>query len=189
MAHNQSLRYASTKATASTGRRIVYSLLGTAGAVGAGVLYALENSVSASDFVAHPPKHHWPHGNYIDSYDAASIRRGYEVRFGRFENPLFNSVQNKPIGDILVSPTCHSMAFDFIFPFPLVSQVYKQVCAACHSLKYIAYRNLVGVSHTEAEAKAEAADATIIDGPDDQGNMFERPGKLSDTFPVRYFST
>ena len=35
-------------------------------------------------------------------------------------------------------------------------EVYKQVCAACHSLHYIAYRNLIGVSHTEAEAKAEA---------------------------------
>lgn len=35
-------------------------------------------------------------------------------------------------------------------------EVYKQVCSACHSLKYIAYRNLVGVTHTEAEAKAEA---------------------------------
>lgn len=39
-------------------------------------------------------------------------------------------------------------------------EVYKQVCAACHSLKYIAYRNLVGVSHTEEEAKAEAAEVT-----------------------------
>lgn len=37
-------------------------------------------------------------------------------------------------------------------------EVYKQVCAACHSMKYIAYRNLVGVSHTEAEAKAEGED-------------------------------
>lgn len=35
-------------------------------------------------------------------------------------------------------------------------EVYKQVCSACHSLHYIAYRNLVGVTHTEAEAKAEA---------------------------------
>ena len=35
-------------------------------------------------------------------------------------------------------------------------EVYKQVCAACHSLHFIAYRNLVGVTHTEAEAKAEA---------------------------------
>lgn len=35
-------------------------------------------------------------------------------------------------------------------------EVYKQVCKACHSMQYIAFRNLVGVSHTEAEAKAEA---------------------------------
>lgn len=34
--------------------------------------------------------------------------------------------------------------------------MYKNVCAACHSMKYIAFRNLIGVSHTESEAKAEA---------------------------------
>lgn len=39
--------------------------------------------------------------------------------------------------------------------------VYKQVCAACHSMKYIAYRNLVGVSHTEEEAKAEAEESQV----------------------------
>lgn len=65
-------------------------------------------------------------------------------------------------------------------------EVYKQVCAACHSLRFIAYRNLVGVSHTEDEAKAEAAEQMITDGPDDQGNMFQRPGKLSDYFPSPY---
>merc|ERR1711970_255394 len=43
-------------------------------------------------------------------------------------------------------------------------QVYKQVCAACHSLRYMAYRNLVGVSHTEAEAKAEAEEIQTMDG-------------------------
>lgn len=36
-------------------------------------------------------------------------------------------------------------------------EVYKQVCSACHSMKYLAYRNLIGVSHTEDEAKEEAA--------------------------------
>ena len=65
-------------------------------------------------------------------------------------------------------------------------EVYKQVCAACHSMRYTYYRNLVGVSHTEDEAKAEAAEATIPDGPNDEGNMFTRPGKLSDTFPSPY---
>jgi ubiquinol-cytochrome c reductase cytochrome c1 subunit len=41
-------------------------------------------------------------------------------------------------------------------------EVYKQVCAACHSMKYIAYRNLVGVTHTEAEAKAEGDDLQVF---------------------------
>ncbi|RXM92852.1 Cytochrome c1, heme protein, mitochondrial [Acipenser ruthenus] len=40
-------------------------------------------------------------------------------------------------------------------------QVYKQVCAACHSMEYLAFRNLVGVSHTEAEVKALAEEASI----------------------------
>merc|ERR1719392_555968 len=62
-------------------------------------------------------------------------------------------------------------------------QVYKQVCAACHSLRYMAYRNLVDVSHTEAEAKAEAEEVQVQDGPDETGEMFMRPGKLSDYFP------
>lgn len=62
-------------------------------------------------------------------------------------------------------------------------QVYKQVCAACHSLRYMAYRNLVGVSHTELEAKTEAEEVQIQDGPDESGEMFMRPGKLSDYFP------
>merc|ERR1712115_129550 len=62
-------------------------------------------------------------------------------------------------------------------------QVYKQVCAACHSLRYMAYRNLVGVSHTELEAKTEAEEIQTMDGPDETGEMFMRPGKLSDYFP------
>lgn len=62
-------------------------------------------------------------------------------------------------------------------------QVYKQVCAACHSMRYLAYRNLVGVSHTEIEAKAEAEESQAMDGPDESGEMFMRPGKLSDYFP------
>jgi len=59
-------------------------------------------------------------------------------------------------------------------------EVYKQVCASCHSLQYLAYRHLVGQTHTEEEAKAEAAEMTVVDGPDDTGAMFERPGRLTD---------
>jgi ubiquinol-cytochrome c reductase cytochrome c1 subunit len=62
-------------------------------------------------------------------------------------------------------------------------QVYKQVCAACHSMRFLAFRNLVGVSHTEGEAKELAEEVQIPDGPNQDGDMFERPGKLSDYFP------
>merc|ERR1719421_740448 len=65
-------------------------------------------------------------------------------------------------------------------------QVYSQVCASCHGLRAIAYRNLVGVCYNEDEAKAMAEDTDVMDGPNDQGEMFERPGKLSDYFPSPY---
>jgi len=65
-------------------------------------------------------------------------------------------------------------------------QVYKQVCSACHSLRFIAYRNLVGVSYTEAEAKGEASEVMVTDGPNEAGDMFQRPGKLSDYLPKPY---
>tara|TARA_B100001564_G_scaffold350472_1_gene354975 strand:- start:98 stop:853 length:756 start_codon:yes stop_codon:yes gene_type:complete len=61
-------------------------------------------------------------------------------------------------------------------------QVYNQVCAGCHSLKRVSYRNLVEIGFSEAEAKAIAAEATVIDGPNDEGEMFERAGRLSDRF-------
>ena len=53
-------------------------------------------------------------------------------------------------------------------------------------MRFIAYRNLVGVSHTEEEAKAEAEEIQVLDGPNEDGEMFERPGKLSDYFPKPY---
>jgi ubiquinol-cytochrome c reductase cytochrome c1 subunit len=61
--------------------------------------------------------------------------------------------------------------------------VYKQVCAACHSMRYLAYRNLVDVTHTEDEAKALAEEDQFLDGPAEDGEMFMRPGKLADYFP------
>jgi ubiquinol-cytochrome c reductase cytochrome c1 subunit len=61
-------------------------------------------------------------------------------------------------------------------------QVYKEVCAACHSLSLVRYRNLEAIGFSEDEVKAIAAEATIMDGPDDDGEMFERPGRPSDAF-------
>lgn len=61
-------------------------------------------------------------------------------------------------------------------------QVYKQVCAGCHSLKRLSYRNLADIGFTEAEIKALASDVRVVDGPNDEGEMFERPGLASDHF-------
>jgi len=65
-------------------------------------------------------------------------------------------------------------------------QVYRQVCASCHSIDKISFRTLVGVTHDEAGAKKLAESYEVVDGPNDEGEMFERPGKLSDTIPGPY---
>ncbi|TPX30556.1 hypothetical protein SmJEL517_g05896 [Synchytrium microbalum] len=65
-------------------------------------------------------------------------------------------------------------------------QVYRDVCAACHSLERVAWRNLIGVTHTEAEIKAMSAEYEYADGPNDAGEMFMRPGKPSDYMPKPY---
>ncbi|KAK2465649.1 hypothetical protein APHAL10511_002193 [Amanita phalloides] len=90
----------------------------------------------------HPAAYPWSHKGWFESFDHASIRRGY--------------------------------------------QVYREVCAACHSLDRIAWRNLVGVSHTVDEVRQMAEEVEYTDGPNDQGEMFQRPGKLSDYMPAPY---
>ena len=62
-------------------------------------------------------------------------------------------------------------------------QVYQEVCSGCHGLKYIAFRNLLEIGLNEDHAKAIAKEYPVTDGPDDEGEMFERPGKLSDYMP------
>ena len=65
-------------------------------------------------------------------------------------------------------------------------QVYREVCAGCHALKYVAFRNLADLGFDEQQIKDFAAEATIIDGPDDDGEMFERDGRPSDYFPAPF---
>ena len=68
-------------------------------------------------------------------------------------------------------------------------QVYTEVCASCHSMKYLSYRNLAekgGPEFTEQQAKAIAASFDVTDGPNADGEMFTRPGKLSDKFVMPY---
>ncbi|KAF8884984.1 cytochrome c1, component of the mitochondrial respiratory chain [Infundibulicybe gibba] len=95
-----------------------------------------------SDEGLHPPAYPWSHKGVLDTFDHASIRRGY--------------------------------------------QVYREVCAACHSLDRIAWRNLVGVSHTADEARVMAEEVEYEDGPNSEGEMFQRPGKLADYMPPPY---
>lgn len=115
---------------------------GVTATAGIGALvYALENALECAEPVAHAPTLPWSHEGFGRSFDAASIRRGYEV--------------------------------------------YKQVCAACHSMKFVSYRHLVNVCMTEEEAKAEAAEASYKD-LNDEGQPIERPGVLNDKFPNPY---
>ena len=65
-------------------------------------------------------------------------------------------------------------------------QVYREVCAGCHSMKYIAFRNFADLGYNEAEIKAIAAEYEVEDGPDDEGEMFMRPGIPADRMPSPY---
>ncbi|MBN8532273.1 MAG: cytochrome c1 [Alphaproteobacteria bacterium] len=65
-------------------------------------------------------------------------------------------------------------------------QVYKEVCAACHSLNHVAYRSLQDLGFSEAEVKAFAAQKEVTDGPNDAGEMFQRPARPSDHFVSPY---
>ncbi len=126
----------------TAGKKAMLGTLGVLAAGGAGIATALHMSVNAEEIDLHVPKFPWSHNGLFNSFDHASIRRGY--------------------------------------------QVYKEVCSACHSMKYLAFRNLIGVSHTEGEAKVLAEEYMFQDGPDETGEMFDRPGKLSDYFPKPY---
>ena len=65
-------------------------------------------------------------------------------------------------------------------------QIYREVCSSCHSMNYVAFRNLGqdgALGYTKDEVKAIAAEYDIEDGPDSEGDMFTRPGKPFDHFP------
>ena len=68
-------------------------------------------------------------------------------------------------------------------------QVYVEVCASCHSMKHLSYRNLAekgGPEFSEDQAKAIASSFELTDGPNSDGEMFTRPAKLSDKFVKPY---
>ena len=65
-------------------------------------------------------------------------------------------------------------------------QVYREVCAACHSLNLVNFRHLTGIGYKEDQIKAMAAEVEVTDGPNDEGEMFERSGIPADRFPSPY---
>ena len=144
-------RFASTTASASSNQKSsLLSKMVTAGVAFSGLTAATllfsdsthSKAMTAAEHGLHAPQFDWPHNGPFNTFDHASIRRGY--------------------------------------------QVYREVCAACHSLDRVAWRNLVDVSHTTEEAKEMAAQFEYDDEPDDQGNPRKRPGKLSDYIPGPY---
>jgi ubiquinol-cytochrome c reductase cytochrome c1 subunit len=65
-------------------------------------------------------------------------------------------------------------------------QVYREVCSVCHGLTYVAFRNLMELGFSEDQVRALAAEYTMLDGPDENGKMFERPARPSDPLPPPY---
>lgn len=97
-----------------------------------------------------------------------------------------------PLATTALHPKQMKWEFDGIFGrFDRASaqrgyQVYKEVCSACHSLKLMAYRNLTDIGFSEEEVKQIAAEYSVTDGPNDDGDMFDRPGLPSDKFVSPY---
>jgi ubiquinol-cytochrome c reductase cytochrome c1 subunit len=65
-------------------------------------------------------------------------------------------------------------------------QVYKEVCQVCHGLSHLSYRNLMDLGFSEAEVKEIAKNYSVVDGPNDDGEMFERKALPSDKFVSPY---
>ncbi len=89
-----------------------------------------------------------------------------------------------------VAPIQRSWSFDGLFgTFDLAAaqrglQVYREVCSACHSLNYIAFRNLTALGFTDDQVKALASQYQITDGPNDQGEMYQEPGQAVGLLPA-----
>lgn len=65
-------------------------------------------------------------------------------------------------------------------------QVFNEICAACHKLEHIHFRNLTDLGYTEEEVEAFAEQFFVTDGPDEFGDMFERPALPKDKWPSPY---
>ncbi|HEV7414762.1 MAG TPA: cytochrome c1, partial [Tianweitania sediminis] len=65
-------------------------------------------------------------------------------------------------------------------------KVYREVCAACHSMRLVSFRNLEDLGYSEAQIRTLAAEYEVQDGPNADGEMFTRAAIPSDHFPSPY---
>jgi len=61
-------------------------------------------------------------------------------------------------------------------------QIYNEACSGCHGLRLLTYRNLAALGYSEDDIKAFATDFDVTDGPDDEGEMYQRNALPSDHF-------
>jgi ubiquinol-cytochrome c reductase cytochrome c1 subunit len=87
------------------------------------------------------------------------------------------------------SPPSQQWSFDGVFgtydraALQRGFQVYKEVCSACHPVKHLYFRDLEQIGYSEDQVKGIAAQSEMTDGPNDQGQMFQRPARPSDPIP------
>lgn len=65
-------------------------------------------------------------------------------------------------------------------------KVYKEVCAACHSMSLVSFRTLEDLGYSDEQVKAFAAEYEVEDGPNGDGEMYSRKAVPSDYFPSPY---
>jgi ubiquinol-cytochrome c reductase cytochrome c1 subunit len=65
-------------------------------------------------------------------------------------------------------------------------QVYREVCASCHGITYVAFRNLEEIGYNEAEIRKIASEHQVPDVNPDTGEPAMRPGLPADRFPAPY---
>jgi ubiquinol-cytochrome c reductase cytochrome c1 subunit len=103
-----------------------------------------------------------------------------------------NSENNNELATTALHPKKMKWEFEGIFgSFDRASiqrgyQVYREVCSACHAMKQVSFRNLAQIGFSDNEIKQIASDYLVSDGPNDEGEMFERAGLPSDKFVSPY---
>jgi len=95
-------------------------------------------------------------------------------------------------GKAAEAPPEHTWQFEGVFgTFDRASlqrglQVFNQVCSTCHGMKYVHFRNLTDIGYSDDQVDAIASQYTVTDGPNDQGEMYQRPAEATDNFPLPY---